>query len=67
MNVLTRCVLLVPIMAINLWLPMASQAASEAPGTLGIVFRQIFSERVANHRGALAVMHVDEDSPARSN
>ena len=64
MNVLTRCALLVPIMVINLWLPMASQAAGEAPGTLGIAFRQIFSERVANHRGALAVMHVDEDSPA---
>jgi hypothetical protein len=33
-------------------------------GTIGIVFRQIFVESLPNHRGPMAVMHVEEDSPA---
>jgi hypothetical protein len=41
-----------------------SRASADDRGTLGIVFRQIFSETQPNHRGPLAVMHVIEDSPA---
>ena len=37
---------------------------AEEPGTLGIVVRQIFSERQFNHRGPLAVLQVTDDSPA---
>jgi PDZ domain len=33
-------------------------------GTIGIRFVQVFWEAEANHRGPLAVMHVDDDSPA---
>jgi PDZ domain len=42
----------------------AAQPAPDDRGTLGIVVRQIFSETQPNHRGPLAVMHVDDDYPA---
>src|SRR5690242_9976294 len=38
--------------------------AADDRGTVGLVVRQLFSEKEPNHRGVLAVMHVVEDSPA---
>ena len=40
------------------------RASADEPGTVGIVLRQLYSDRQPNHRGPLAVMHVSEDSPA---
>jgi PDZ domain-containing protein len=42
----------------------ARSASGEERGTLGIRLRQLFDERQANHRGALVVLRVEEDSPA---
>jgi len=39
-------------------------ASPDDRGTVGLVVRQLFSEKEPNHRGVLAVMHVVEDSPA---
>jgi len=44
--------------------PGAGRVSADDPGTIGIVFRQLFDEAKPNHRGPLAVMHVVEDSPA---
>jgi PDZ domain len=40
------------------------RASADDRGTVGLVVRQLFSEKEPNHRGVLAVMHVVEDSPA---
>jgi PDZ domain-containing protein len=40
------------------------RASADDRGMVGIVVRQLFSEREPNHRGVLAVMHVVDDSPA---
>ena len=44
--------------------PISWRSTADDLGTIGIVFRQLFSETQPNHRGPLAVMHVAEDSPA---
>ena len=44
--------------------PAPRTASADDRGTIGIVVRQLYSERVPNHRGLLAILHVVEDSPA---
>ncbi len=61
-----RCFLLTALAISITLVAFAAQwcVSADDAGTVGIVFRQIFAEAQPNHRGPLAVMHVDEDSPA---
>jgi len=63
-RVLAYCAGLPAVIVIVLAFPPAWRASADEPGTIGIVARQLFSGRQANHRGPLAVLHVFEDSPA---
>ena len=62
---LARCLFpLLVVFVILLSLPVSGRASADDPGTIGIVFRQLFDEANPSHRGPLAVMHVVEDLPA---
>lgn len=59
-----HCFLVFVIAAITLTAGQPAWASPDDMGTVGIVFRQLFSETQPNHRGVLAVMHIEENSPA---
>src|SRR4029077_3021346 len=62
---IVRCVFASLAVSLTLLVSSAPLHASAGDrGTVGIVVRQLFSEKQPNHRGVLAVMHVFEDSPA---
>jgi len=60
-----RCfIAAVAVTFILLGSPAPWRASADDRGTIGIVVRQLFSEKQPSHRGVLAVLHVFEDSAA---
>lgn len=43
---------------------LLTHAADDNRGTVGIVVRQLYGDRQPNHRGPLAILHVEKASPA---
>ena len=60
-----RCLLsFIAIISLCFVFPASQRAFADDRGTIGIVIQQIYDPQTPDHRGPLAVMHVEEDSPA---